>query len=169
MDLQTSKEQYQNAGILTAMMLICALGVYLWDGARTTGKVFGFLAVFLLLVSALMGLRMAWMKRLLLKFGLKGSLKVNFHCWLSFILIEAAILHGATHMIRKETNFLDRFDVILGMVSAVFMLVVAFNGLLQRTLVKRFGFQTWYLTHLLGSMVALGADLIHVFYAEGII
>jgi len=167
--LKFSAHQYRTA-LLVVLIIVGPVVIALTIiSPRTMGKVLGFLSFFLLLICAVLGLRAKPVKRLMKKLGISSSEKISLHCWLSFVLLITSILHGVIHMVRKSTLFLDRGDVLLGDVSAVFMAIVAVNGLVQRELIRRFGYRNWWFIHVGASVGAVVTGIIHVLYAEGIL
>jgi len=164
-----SRDQYR-AALLVALMVVAPVLIAIPIlSPRTTGKVLGFFSFFLLFASAAFGCRATPVKRFMGKLFARQSERVRFHCWLSFVILIAAFMHGVVHMVRKSTLFLHRGDVLLGDVSLALMVVVAFNGLFQRELINRYDHRTWWLIHVAGSAGAMAAALIHVLYAEGIL
>lgn len=169
LNLKFSVNQYKTA-LLVALLIIAPVAIALtFISPRTMGKVLGFLSFFLLLIGAFLGLRAKPVKNFMKKLSLSSSEKISLHCWLSFVLLITSILHGVVHMVRKSTLFLGRGDVLLGDVSAVFMAIVAINGLVPREFIQRYGYKNWWLIHVGASAGAIATGIIHVFYAEGIL
>lgn len=167
--LEFSTKQYKTA-LLVALIIVVPVSIALTIiSPRTMAKVLGFLSFFLLLICAFLGLRAKPVKVLMKKLSISSSEKITLHCWLSFVLLITSILHGVIHMVRKSTLFLDRGDVLLGDVSAVFMAILAVNGLVQRELIRSYGYKNWWFIHVGASVGAIVADVVHVLYAEEIL
>ena len=167
--LNFTRQQYQTALQLALMIIVPSMVALLMITPRTLGKVLGFLSFFLLFFCVILGSRTKPVKELMGRLFQNQAERVSMHCWLSYVLLLTALLHGVVHMLRKTTIFLDRPDVILGDISAVFMAIVALNGIFQRELIRRSGFKRWHHVHLGASMAALATDLVHVLYAENVL
>ena len=136
---------------------------------KDVSKFLGYFSLGLLVLLSVVGSRAKPVKVLMKKLSISSSEKITLHCWLSFVLLITSILHGVIHMVRKSTLFLDRGDVLLGDVSAVFMAILAVNGLVQRELIRSYGYKNWWFIHVGASVGAIVADVVHVLYAEEIL
>jgi len=96
--------------------------------------------------------------------GLCGCAKnrLRLHCGVSYFALFTALLHGIIFIWRRDTLYLDDFDVILGDISVLAMALVALNGIYQRRIVKKYGFKAWHRFHTGVSVVALVTAIMHI-------
>jgi len=132
-------------------------------------KLFGYISLVLLLLISALGARATFIQEIMKKIFKKTSSKIKWHCALSFLLLLLSFIHGVYHILKRNTIFLDKFDVFLGDLSFIFMVVVAINGIFQKRLVKRYGFLSWRLVHSGGSLAALITGAVHTYLLQTII
>jgi len=133
---------------------------------KDVSKVLGYVSLGLLVLLSVVGSRAKSVKKIVMKFFRKQRRRVVTHCILSYLLLATSLVHGLYHMIKKETLFLDpvkRFDIFLGDLSFVLMIIIALNGIYQKKLVDRIGYKNWRLIHAGGSVGILFTAVVHIY------
>ncbi len=93
-----------------------------------------------------------------------GSAKkrIDFHCALSFVTLILVAIHFATLFYGPFRNLIFQWEVILGEVAMLIMVIISLNGIFQKKFIKLLGFQNWRRVHAWGSYLITVLVSIHM-------
>lgn len=128
----------------------------LWE----VGKYTGISAFILLVVGYFTG--GAVLKGKMNQFFKGAKRRVDFHCALSYVLLVLVLIHLSTLFYGPYRELILQWEVVLGWVALGIMLIIALNGIFQRWIVRRIGFQNWKRMHSWGSATSKVLVIIHM-------
>ena len=129
----------------------------LWE----VGKYTGISAAVLVLVGFFTG-GTSKLKAIANKVFGSAKRRVDFHCALSFVTLILVAIHFATLFYGPFRNLIFQWEVILGEVAMLIMVIISLNGIFQKKFIKLLGFQNWRRVHAWGSYLITVLVSIHM-------
>lgn len=125
------------------------------------GQITGISATILLLVGYLSG-GTGPLKRLGNKAFKTAEKRIKFHCKLSYLIMKLAFFHLVVLIYGPYRDVIFDWEVVLGWVAILIMIVIAVNGIFQRRFIIRFGYENWRRVHAWGTYIATGLVVVHL-------
>jgi hypothetical protein len=125
------------------------------------GKYTGIAAFILILIGYFTG-GASILKKPANRFFGSAKRRVDFHCALSFLTLILVLIHFIVLWYGPFRELILRWEVVLGEVALLIMIIVSLNGIFQRRLVKWMGFQNWKRIHAWGSGVIKVLVIVHM-------
>ncbi|MCU0799040.1 MAG: hypothetical protein MUC62_05155 [Candidatus Thermoplasmatota archaeon] len=88
--------------------------------------------------------------------------RIKFHCALSYEVMILVIFHMLVLWYGPYRELIWLWEVVLGEVALLIMLVIALNGILQKRLIPLMGYQNWRRVHAWGTYLATGLVVVHM-------
>ena len=132
------------------------------DPLLTIGQITGISAFILLVIGYFTG-GTGFMKKYANKLFRHAKRRVRFHCALSYLVMILSFYHLATlwYGPYREVVF-NSWEIVLGEVAIVIMIIISINGMFQKKMIKFMGFQNWKRIHSWGSYLATTLVVIHL-------
>jgi|GEM_PF-2907266 len=129
----------------------------LWEVGRYSG-----IAAFALLLIGYFTGGMSPLKSLANRVFGSAKRRVDFHCALSYNTLILALIHFTALFYGPFRDVLLHWEVILGELALLIMVIISINGIFQRRFVKLWGFQNWRRVHSWGSYLITSLIVIHM-------
>jgi hypothetical protein len=131
-----------------------------FDYFGISGRILGITCFILLFFSMLLG---GITKKLKTYFNINLSAvkRVKIHCYLSWLLMILSITHGLILIIKPYNEFFWSPEILLGDISALFMLIVSVNGSFMKVIIRVTGASTWRWMHRLFSWASVILVVVH--------
>ena len=141
---------------------------------RTTGRVLGFLGLAFTIVLAFTGgAYKGWRRKMNRLFG-NAKKRMRVHCWLSGALLAIVVVHAALLMYGHYRDLVwngfflmaepGNPSINLGTWALVLMIIISFQGIFKKQLVKKIGRKKWGLLHGYVTYAALILVVIHLLW-----
>jgi hypothetical protein len=132
------------------------------DILLTIGQVTGIGAFIFLFIGYFTG-GYGSMKRYANKLFKHSKRRIRFHCFLSYIMILLSFIHIVTLWYGPYRLVVFKcWEIVLGEVAIIIIIIVALNGMFQKKMVKWLGFDNWNRIHSWGSYISTSLVLIHL-------
>jgi predicted ferric reductase len=126
------------------------------------GKYLGIAAMALLLIGYFTG-GTGFFKKLANRLFGNAAKRTKFHCAMSYELMALSLFHFGVLFYGpfSQVSQILVWQTVLGILAMGIMFVIALNGILQKALIKKIGYQNWRRVHAWGSYLATSLVIIH--------
>lgn len=128
-----------------------------WEVGKYTG-----IAAFILLITEYFTGGTSALKKSANRFFGSAKRRIDLHCAISFIILILVIIHFVVLFYGPFRELIFQWEVVLGELALLIMIVVSLNGIFQRKLVKWMGFQNWKRIHAWGSGIIKVLVIVHM-------
>ncbi|MFW3147257.1 MAG: hypothetical protein ACMUIE_10665 [Thermoplasmatota archaeon] len=131
------------------------------DFYLTIGQITGISSFIFLVVGYFTG-GSHFMKRYANRLFKHAARRVKFHCNLSKLVMILAFFHLAVLWYGPYRESIWDWEVVLGWLAVVIMLVISVNGALQKQSIKLIGYENWRRIHAWGTYLVTGLVAVHL-------
>lgn len=132
------------------------------DPLLKIGQYSGIAAFVLLVIGYLTG-GTGFMKKYANRFFRHAKRRIRFHCALSYLVMILSLYHLAALWYGPyRVVIFDSWEIVLGEVALVIMVIISLNGVFQKRMIKWWGFQNWKRIHAWGSYLSTSLIAIHL-------
>lgn len=87
--------------------------------------------------------------------------RIKFHCALSYEILILSIFHLAVLIYGPFSQQIWIWENALGFIALSLMIIISLNGIFQKAMVRKIGYQNWRRIHAWGSYTATILVIIH--------
>ena len=90
--------------------------------------------------------------------------RIAFHCALSYEVLILSVFHLATLAYGPYRELIWIWEVILGELALVIMVLISINGIFQKRIIRWWGYENWRRIHAWGTYLATFLLVIHMVF-----